>query len=167
LTAATLGANVYRNRFSEIGWLPVELTDQGRRCALFEGFPARMQVFQWHNDTFDLPAGAVHIARSEGCGCQAFLYGVRVLGLQFHFELTQRGLTEFLKNVPDELPEGPYIQNPRDLIAPEKNFRLANSWMNEIMNRMEWRVKPGRETDTALLCDREAERIPDRSDEQV
>ncbi len=181
LTAAALGANVYRSRFSEIGWLPVELTAEGRSCAIFEGFPRRMQVFQWHNDTFDLPAGAAHIARSEACFCQAFLYGVRVLGLQFHCELTQKGLTEFLKNVPGELPEGPYIEALRsklrrifdpqgkdlerhslaypaasrgecacgriqdlgDLNAPEKHFRLANSWMCEIMTRMEWRVKPG------------------------
>jgi len=140
LVAAALGANVYRNRFSEIGWLPVELTDEGRRCAIFEGFPKHIQVFQWHNDTFDLPAGAVSIARSKGCGCQAFLYGVRVLGLQFHFELTQKGLREFLKNVPGAVPEGPYVQDPRDMILPEKNFRLANAWMNEIMTRMERRV---------------------------
>jgi len=143
LTAAALGAKVYRSRFSEIGWHPVELTEEAKSCASFAGFPGRMQVFQWHNDTFDLPTGAIPIARSEACRCQAFLYGSRVLGLQFHCELTQEGLLEFLKNVPGKLPEGPYVQALGELVAPEKKFRSANAWMHEIMTRMEWRVKPG------------------------
>jgi len=142
LAAAALGADVHRNRFSEMGWLSVEITEEGRRCSIFEGLPPRMQVFQWHNDTFDLPAGSVLLARSEACRHQAFLFGTRVLGLQFHAEVTMQGLKEFLRAASADLGEGPYVQRPDDMIVPERNFRSANRWMGEVMNRMARRVKP-------------------------
>ena len=71
LTADVLGARVYPNRSKEIGWFPIELTEAGQRSSLFGFLPARLVVFHWHGDTFDLPAGAVHMARSEACAHQA------------------------------------------------------------------------------------------------
>ena len=64
LMAAALGARVYPAQHKEIGWFPV----QG--CAPQDGsfaFPATAEVFHWHGETFDLPDGAVHLARSAAC----------------------------------------------------------------------------------------------------
>ena len=52
-------------------------------------------MFQWHGDTFGLSAGAVQLARSELCEQQAFRYGPRAYGLQFHVEVTARMVGEW------------------------------------------------------------------------
>jgi GMP synthase (glutamine-hydrolysing) len=70
---------------------------------VFESFRDSEPLFQWHCDTFDIPSGAIHLARSEACEAQAFRYGEKVYGLQFHLEvdapMVERWLgTESLRN---------------------------------------------------------------------
>ena len=67
LIAKALGARVYRNRVKEIGWFPVSWTPAAARDPLFAGLSAPETVFHWHGETFDLPAGAEWLARSEAC----------------------------------------------------------------------------------------------------
>ncbi len=88
LVADALGAKVYANADKEIGWFPVERTQATSGDCLFAALHSRLEVFHWHADTFDIPSGAVHAARSAGCAHQAFVYDERVVGLQFHLETT-------------------------------------------------------------------------------
>jgi GMP synthase-like glutamine amidotransferase len=136
LIASVLGAEVYPNRAGEIGWFPVVLTEEGRRCSLFRDLPPRINVLQWHNDTFDLPPGALHIAYSEACRHQAFLYGSRVLGLQFHLESGREEVKDFIRESSTDWAEGPCIQTPADILAEEGTFALANRTMEKILTRM-------------------------------
>lgn len=117
LIADVLGARVYRNAHKEIGWFPIEVTDQGRASGLFALLPQRLKVFQWHGDTFDLPDGTVHLARSEICEQQAFLYEGRVLGLQFHLESTPASVADLVTNCADELVPGRYVQDAERILA--------------------------------------------------
>jgi GMP synthase (glutamine-hydrolysing) len=60
--------------------------------SLVEGFmPGPLVLAQAHFHTFDLPAGAVHLARSEMFENQAFRLGEKVYGFQFHAEQTIEG----------------------------------------------------------------------------
>lgn len=88
LIAKALGAAVTRNQVQEIGWYRLNLTAGSRQAPLFAGLPDEFPVFQWHGDTFDLPAGAVHLAETAQCRNQAFWYGRNVYALQFHLEVT-------------------------------------------------------------------------------
>jgi len=86
LMAAALGARVYSGGHKEIGWKPVTLSVAGRRsCLAGLGYA---HVLHWHGDTFDLPAGAVHLAASDLYPNQAFAWGRTGLALQFHLEAT-------------------------------------------------------------------------------
>lgn len=88
LIARTLGARVRRNPVKEIGWFDVSWEPAAAGDRLFSEFHTPETVFHWHGETFDLPAGAVHLASSEACRNQAFRYGTSVYGLQFHLEVT-------------------------------------------------------------------------------
>jgi GMP synthase (glutamine-hydrolysing) len=141
LIADVLGARVYPNRSKEIGWFPMELTEAGQRSPLFGFLPERLEVFHWHGDTFDLPAGAVHMARSEACTHQAFVYNERVIGLQFHLESTPKGVEALIQNCSGELANSSYIQAPSQLMAHPKAFRIINGAMDELLSRIEQMVK--------------------------
>ena len=52
---------------------------------------------QAHFHTFDLPQGAVHLARSAGFENQAFRYDENVYGLQFHPECSIEGFRSWQK----------------------------------------------------------------------
>jgi GMP synthase (glutamine-hydrolysing) len=119
LLAKSLGRRVYANRIKEIGWYEIELLPAAATDPLFrdllpspfvgEGSGVRgvegdsrrrpsshLTVFQWHGDTFDLPAGAVQLARSPNCENQAFRFGDRAFGLQFHMEVTAEIIADWL-----------------------------------------------------------------------
>jgi GMP synthase (glutamine-hydrolysing) len=96
LLAKALGARVYRNRVKEIGFFNVELTAAAGRDRLFGGRGPSETVFLWHADSFDLPRGAVHLARGKQCPEQAFRYGESAYGVQFHVEMTPELLEAWL-----------------------------------------------------------------------
>jgi GMP synthase (glutamine-hydrolysing) len=72
----------------EFGWCDVELTAEGQGDPVLSALPDRFPIFQWHTDTFTLPPGAAHLAAGVGSGApqQAFRFGARAYGTQFHFE---------------------------------------------------------------------------------
>ena len=90
LMARALGARVRPAAAPEIGWLDIEWAAVPQASHWFGSAPTRT-VFQWHHECFELPAGAVSLARSARCAHQAFSIGPH-LGLQFHLELDAQKL---------------------------------------------------------------------------
>lgn len=97
LIAAALGAEVFPSGKREIGWYDVSLTAEGSRDPLFCHFNKKERVFQWHGDTFELPAGAKLLARSAQFRQQAFRYKKNVYGLQFHVEADEPMIERWLR----------------------------------------------------------------------
>ena len=100
LIAKALGADVGRSPEKEIGWYDLSPTPEGRADPLLCHLGDREKIFQWHGDSFAIPDGAVHLASSPGCPNQAFRYGDRVYGLQFHLEVDEAMIERWLR-VPD------------------------------------------------------------------
>ena len=88
LLAAALGAKVYPGERPEVGLMTVRLTPEALQDPIFEGAPEELTALQWHGDTFDLPEGAVRLAGSVGYPNQAFRWGSRAYGIQFHIEVS-------------------------------------------------------------------------------
>jgi GMP synthase (glutamine-hydrolysing) len=131
LIAKALGARVYRNAQLEIGWEPVWLTDAAKTDALFEGMDSPETFFHWHGETFDLPAGAEWLAYSEKCQHQAYRYGRRVYGIQFHPEITAAMITDWCGQ-PVNCGDMAAIGGPIDpnLHDTRKNSRkIIESWL--------------------------------------
>jgi GMP synthase-like glutamine amidotransferase len=132
LIASALGARVFRNAQKEIGWFPVEAVPTSTDTF---HFPEKFQVFQWHGETFDLPPGAVRLARSEACANQAFQVGRRALALQFHLEVTPEAVRAFVEHGGAELLPAPYIQNATALTAaPSAAYTEINALMERVLN---------------------------------
>lgn len=107
LIANAMGARVYRNSQPEHGWFPVEATPAMNGAFRF---PAHFTTFHSHGDTFDLPRGAVQLARSAACENQAFQIGRRTIGLQFHLESNPESAGAIVDECVDEFAAGPYVQ---------------------------------------------------------
>jgi GMP synthase-like glutamine amidotransferase len=131
LIASAVGSRIYPNPVKEIGWFPIQAV------AAPEGtfrFPAERTVFHWHGETFDLPQGAVRLAKSGPCANQAFQLKRRVIGLQFHLEATLDSARSILEHCRGELTPGPYVQTEQELLAiPDAQYRQTNALMNEVL----------------------------------
>ena len=97
LIAKTLGADVYPNQEKEIGWYDISPTKAAESDPLLAQFAEAEKIFQWHGDTFDIPRSAAHLAFSPLCVNQAFRYGARVYGLQFHLEVDEPMISRWLR----------------------------------------------------------------------
>lgn len=137
LLADALGSPVVAGLQKEIGWFPIRLTEAGQRSALLQGVPSELTVFHWHGDTFNIPTGAVHLAVSDGCPSQAFLYDNRILGLQFHLESTPETVEAILAHCSDELIPGQYIQaKSRIDAAGPLHFPAINRLIETLLDRL-------------------------------
>ena len=102
LIAKALRAKVYKAPVKEIGWYDLSLTEEGRADPLFSRFPRTFSAFQWHGDTFDLPNAGKRIVTSSPVPNQAFRYGENAYGLQFHPEVTEELIEQWMKEYDEE-----------------------------------------------------------------
>ncbi|MBS0545285.1 MAG: amidotransferase [Proteobacteria bacterium] len=132
LIASALGARVYPNREREIGWFAVEGVAH-EDASLFR-FPPSVEVFHWHGETFDLPPGAVRLARSAASDNQAFQLGKAVIGLQFHLETTPGSAQQIVDHCRAELRPAPYVQSEAEILAaPIDKYLAINDLMGEVL----------------------------------
>lgn len=125
LIAHAAGAKVYPNTrpgatpdapatpVPEIGWLPLRYPFPGGTEPLVYGMHDGSMMFHWHFDTFDLPrlpapgnpppppapappSGNVLLASSAACKNQAFRFKNRIIGFQYHVEMTPEGIETML-----------------------------------------------------------------------
>jgi GMP synthase-like glutamine amidotransferase len=105
LMARALGSKVEQNGIHEVGWFPIEVTEEGRKDPILGTAGSSPTVYHWHGDTFHLPEGATLLARSKACARQAYRIGDKVYGFQFHPEADHQLVGEWLDldGVEDEI----------------------------------------------------------------
>lgn len=138
LLAEVLGGSVARAEQPEIGWFPVEATPEGERF----GLPACMDGFHWHEDTWSLPAGAVRLAGSAACANQAFAHGDRLVGIQFHPEMTLDIARSIIAAEGDALPAGRHVQSTGEMLARPERFAAAHAVLWTVLDRLAERATP-------------------------
>lgn len=139
LLADVLGAKVYQNAEKEIGWFPIRTFD---RAAPFAAFPERMTVMHWHGDTFDLPPGARCVAESEGCAHQAFVFGDRVVGLQFHLEMGPVDVADLAKVSMEELSPARFVQTAEELLKAPSDLATAHATLFTLLDGLALKARP-------------------------
>lgn len=136
LIADVLGARVRPNGQREIGWFPVHSLPAAKQSAVSAAIPDGLQALHWHGDTFDLPERAVHLWRSEACDNQGFVLDERVVGLQFHLEITPRSLERLILHCRNELDGSPYVQSPAAMLTGRERFACAHSALDALLGRL-------------------------------
>lgn len=116
LIADVMGARVYRNPHREIGWFPVTSEAGARSSRVGRLFPDEFMAFHWHGDTFELPAGAAHLVRSAACVNQAFMAEDRILGLQFHLEVTTASIRILHENCRSDIDGSRFVQGVEEIL---------------------------------------------------
>jgi len=120
LVARAAGAGVGPAERPEVGWFTVELSDDGARDPVVGVLPPRVDAFQWHYYTFELPDGAVQLAANANAR-QAYRLGDRAWAIQFHAEVERHMIDRWFVEGADELPK------PRDELQAETD-RLLGGW---------------------------------------
>ena len=96
IIASALGARVYAGDHPEVEWGEVTLTESGLADPLMTGVDQVIPVLHWHGEIFDLPEGAVNLAYSDKFENQAFRVGSKTYGLQFHLEVDEEMVREWV-----------------------------------------------------------------------
>jgi GMP synthase (glutamine-hydrolysing) len=142
LMAAALGARVYPGLHgAEIGWAPLQVVPSAPPPAWFAPvLTPGLSLFHWHGDTFDLPSGAIHLAKTQVYDNQAFTIESFALGLQFHPEVTAAGLERWYVGHACELHHAGIavadLRSSASLYAPaleEAATRFWTLWLDYIL----------------------------------
>ena len=131
LIANALGASVSRNQHQELGWM-----DVGRVSHVPENYfqiPDKLNIMQWHSETFEIPRGGVRLAENKVCQNQMYQIGRNVLGFQFHPEMTPHALQLLIENEEDSAVfNGQYVQPIAELKKTIKSkFEQGNQLLNQ------------------------------------
>ncbi len=107
LLAVAAGSRIRVGAEAEVGWGSVSLTPEAAEDPLFGALAAEIPVLHWHRETFELPAGAAHIAATSLYESQAFRVGDVAWGLQFHVEVDRRAVEGFVAAFAQEAASAP------------------------------------------------------------
>lgn len=135
LIADALGGPVRKNEHSEIGFFDVYLTEDAAKYDVFSGIPNRFSAFHWHGDTFAIPPSCHNLIKSDACVNQAFAWGDRVLGLQFHLEVTEPDARRWLEL--EDLKPARYVQTAEQILREPARFAQNNALMVKLLENLD------------------------------
>ena len=151
LIADSLGAKVSPSGIKEVGWLPIQLTEQGLAHPLLADLPRNeFTVFHWHGDGFECPKGATPIATSHTWANQGFIYQTPkhaeldtwVLGWQCHFEVTNKSMVDMVSHGQTYIQEA-MISHPDSVQAADEILAIGdtymadnNAWLSTMLDKM-------------------------------
>ena len=119
IVAHVLGARVALHPVREMGWSKIRLTPAGAIDPVLGKFESEEFVFQSHQDSFDIPDGAEHLAESDLCAPQGFRYGKQVYGFQFHLEIDEPTIRHWV----DAPANVRFFEDHPGLLSPEQVLR--------------------------------------------
>ena len=104
LISKALGGDVFKAARMENGWHQIEVDTAVLEKERLGKLPVSFEAFQWHEDVFTNPVGAIPVFTGEHNDNQGFVYG-KALAMQFHLEMTEHMVHDWLSHYEDCLPE--------------------------------------------------------------
>jgi GMP synthase (glutamine-hydrolysing) len=122
LLAEAAGGTARRATEPEIGWLEVEITEEGTDDPVIGPMAPRFTAFQWHSYEAVPPEGASILARSPVCS-QAYRVGERAWGIQFHAEVTAADAGKWIDDFRSD-EDAVRIGVDPDALRPETDVKI-------------------------------------------
>ena len=97
ILAWALDADVDKAAVREVGFEPIRTQPAAVTDPLLGHYRDGAMVLQWHEDTFELPTGADMLATGDQVRNQAFRFGERTWGVQWHLEVDRAELDGWLE----------------------------------------------------------------------
>lgn len=139
LMAKALGGEITPAPVAEYGWMPVFPTAIAPMDPAFRSLPTGgLHVFQWHSETFSLPAGTSLLASGDHVPNQAFRFLPGQYGLQFHVEVDEPIIASWLKHAPDQITqERTLLAETRKHLPAAKAFctAMASTWLAHVQDK--------------------------------
>ena len=139
LLARLLGARVYRSEAPEFGFKRLKLNEAGAAhpaLGAIGGERGEFLAIQWHDDAWDLPAGASLLASGEAWQNQAFSYGPGALAIQFHLEFTQPHMAWAVARPGEAESEDPAGEDRAAFAAPSARYGEIRLSMEKMLAGM-------------------------------
>lgn len=141
ILARGFGAKNILGAAQEFGWCSVSLSEGAKDDPVLGPLPNTFPIFQWHSDTFALPAGATHLAASEAAAVQAFRLGRATYGTQFHFEANRAVVEDWSREFPhvirtmnsDWLERREALARSDGAEADRHGLAIARGWVAQIL----------------------------------
>lgn len=133
LIAKAMGASVYNSNTQEAGWHNIEILPH----PLTFDIKQNQTVFQWHNDTFELPPETLRLASNSAFKNQAFSSkDCKVIATQFHLEATKESINNLLKINKEYLNfNSPFVSTEKDIIAKIDNDLESNNLLFNLLDK--------------------------------
>ncbi|MBS9335746.1 type 1 glutamine amidotransferase [Fructobacillus papyrifericola] len=125
-----LGYPVSKSPEKEVGWAPVTLQSH-----IIPNVPDELFALHWHEEMFEIPAGADLLFSTEGLKNQGFVMNHRVIGLQFHFEPLANNVREMVVNDFSYIEGSVLGQTAEDILeqpVPRENRRVMFALLDYI-----------------------------------
>jgi|GEM_PF-1506587 len=136
ILARVLGAEVFKCEVPEFGFKRVSLTAAGAKdpvLGCLGGEDGTFVAIQWHDDAWELPSGAELLASGERWANQAFRYGPRVLGTQFHLEFTREHMAWSVGQPGFAPPPDPEGEDPQSFASPSPRYGEVRESMERVL----------------------------------
>jgi GMP synthase-like glutamine amidotransferase len=140
ILARAFGARNLLGAAPEFGWQEVLLTEDAAADPVLSELPPAFPIFQWHDDTFTLPEGAVRLAANGVAANQAFRIGRAAYGIQFHFEADRPLVTKWNERFADVIAQKrpdwseryPDEAERHGPVADDVGQRIARAWVRQV-----------------------------------
>ena len=145
LLAKACGAKVIKSPQKEVGFFDISLTEEGRQDPIFQGLDESFDVYQWHEDMFEVPKGAQLLASSKRCPYQAFKVGACAYGFQFHIEITAKSIREWSEAYLNG--DDPHAQEQKSIMLEDYKMKkeIFNNNANKVYNNFLQILRGGEE----------------------
>jgi len=128
LLASAAGAQVYKVHTPEVGWTKVNMDANASWDSVMSALGDNPEVFHFHYDTFDLPAGS-ELYGVTGDIRQAFKVGPKAWGMQFHIEVGLAAMHSWFATYGREFEKlAGGVEHQKDLTAKYWRDYQKRSW---------------------------------------